>query len=457
MDIEELELLLKEGEGLTTEFKESFSGKLDKDIVAFANTYGGKIFLGVNDQGKIIGETLTNSLKAKINSLARNCEPNVVLKNIEQLEQVVIITVSESDEKPHSCSSGYYRRLDATTQKMNQKELNVLFEKNNEKPSFEKQVNTDIDWEDLSNKKIQKFLSETGISVENIEFKSLLKSLDLADGNNINNAGVLFFTDNPKKFIPQCEMILVAFKGTEGIHIYDRIDVQNDLITQFSQAMLFIKKHLNVRSEIEGENRKDIYEIPLAAIREAIVNAIIHRDYAMRGTSILIEVHEDRIVIKNPGGLPAGVSVDFVTQISIRRNATIADMFARIEKAERIGSGIKRIMYLTSEAKLPSPIIESNLFFSITFKRDPKYAPTSVYQKAQYMLQEDTEPLTSRQIEILKVLSETKGLSTGDIALRLINVLTKRTIQRELQTLKSMQKVNSKGHGRSTIWFLLKD
>lgn len=74
--MEELELLLKEGEGLTIEFKESFSSKLDKDIVAFANTHGGRIFLGVNDQGKIVGEILTNDLKAKINSLASMLENN---------------------------------------------------------------------------------------------------------------------------------------------------------------------------------------------------------------------------------------------------------------------------------------------------------------------------------------------------------------------------------------------
>ncbi len=132
MDIKELQLLLKEGEGLTIEFKERFSSKLDKDMVAFANTNGGRIFLGVDDQGKIIGETLTNNLKAKINSLARNCEPSVSIKVIKQVGNVVVIWINKSDQKPHSCSAGYFRRLDATTQKMNQQELKILF-KNSEK------------------------------------------------------------------------------------------------------------------------------------------------------------------------------------------------------------------------------------------------------------------------------------------------------------------------------------
>lgn len=333
MDIDELQLLLKEGEGLTIEFKESFSSKLDKDIVAFANTHGGQIFLGVDDQGKIVGEKLTNDLKAKINSLARNCEPGIVLQSIEQVDKAVVITIDESDEKPHSCSAGYYRRLDAATQKMNQKELKLLFDTSSNKPRFEEQINDGISWDDISQPKIKRFLTETKIMLDEFEPRKLLKSLRLAKDDKITNAGILFFAENPRNFILQCEMILVAFKGTKGVHIYDRVNVQDDLITQFNEAMTFLRKHLNIRSEIKGVNRYDICEIPLEALREAIVNSVIHRDYAVQGTSLMVEVHEDRVVIKNPGGLPPGVSVNVLTQISIRRNETIADMFSRIDKA----------------------------------------------------------------------------------------------------------------------------
>lgn len=96
MKIDELQLLLKEGEGLTIEFKEKFSNKLDRDMVAFANTCGGRILLGVNDKGNIVGEMLTNDLKAKINSLARNCEPSVFINSIEQIEKLVVITIKKS-------------------------------------------------------------------------------------------------------------------------------------------------------------------------------------------------------------------------------------------------------------------------------------------------------------------------------------------------------------------------
>jgi ATP-dependent DNA helicase RecG len=453
VDIEELELLLKEGEGLTVEFKESFSSKLDKDIVAFTNTHGGRIFLGVNDQGKIVGETLTNDLKAKINSLARNCEPDVVLKSIEQVDKVVVITIDESDEKPHSCSAGYYRRLDAATQKMNQKELKLLFDASSQKPRFEEQINDDISWDDISQSKIKRFLLETKIKLDEVDPNKLLNSLRLARENKINNAGVLFFAGNPRNFLLQCEMILVAFKGTKGVHIYDRVDVQDDLITQFNEAMTFLRKHLNIRSEIKGVNRYDICEIPLEALREAVVNAVIHRDYSMRGTSLMVEVHEDRVVIKNPGGLLPGVSVNALTQISIRRNETIADIFSRIDKAERIGSGIRRIMELMADADLARPIIECNAFFSITFERDPRFKVSGVAIEESKILKDE---LSVRQEKILNIL-QNKKLSPREILDTLKEDISDRTLRRELQALKERGYVDSEGQfGPKTKWFAIK-
>lgn len=449
MDIDELQLLLKEGEGLTIEFKESFSSKLDKDMVAFANTHGGRIFLGVDDRGKIVGETLTNDLKAKINSLARNCEPGVLLKSIEQIDQMVVITIDESNEKPHSCSAGYYRRLDAATQKMNQKELKLLFDASSNKPRFEEQINDDISWDDISQLKIKRFLTETKIMLDDFEQNKLLESLRLAKDDKINNAGVLFFAENPRNFILQCEMILVAFKGTKGVHIYDRVNVQDDLVTQFNEAMTFLRKHLNVRSEIKGVNRYDICEIPLEALREAIVNSVIHRDYSMQGTSLMVEVHEDRVVIKNPGGLPPGVSVNALTQISIRRNETIADMFSRIDKAERIGSGIRRIMELMADAKLEKPIIDSNAFFSITFERDPRFKVGPVGSEESSVLGSDKSSVLTSD-KILEAIKKNPKITANQLASMLS--ITQRAVEKQLASLKEQGRIERIGSKRAGHW-----
>jgi predicted HTH transcriptional regulator len=126
MDPEELKLLIAEGEGPTLEFKERFSSRVLEDIVAFANGRGGQIFLGVADNGKIRGEKLTNSLKSQIVSMASSCDLPIPV-SIEQVGSAVIIGVGEGVNKPYSCSSGYYRRVDAATQKMTQEEIKAIF------------------------------------------------------------------------------------------------------------------------------------------------------------------------------------------------------------------------------------------------------------------------------------------------------------------------------------------
>ena len=156
-----LNLIVKEGEGLTTELKEHFTSRIDQDIVTFANSKGGKILLGVTDNGNISGEKLTNHLKSQIISIGRNCDPSISV-SIKQVGNVILVDVPEGDEKPYSCSSGYFKRLDAVTQKMSKKELESVFEKISKVP-FEEKVNKDIGWQDISNEKVKSFLRESHI------------------------------------------------------------------------------------------------------------------------------------------------------------------------------------------------------------------------------------------------------------------------------------------------------
>ena len=105
-----IDLLIREGEGLSVEFKEQYTPRIDEDIVAFANGKGGRILLGVRDDGRIAGQPLTGDLKAKINSLARNCKPEIAV-DITESDGVVVVAVEEGGSKPYSCAGGYFRRL----------------------------------------------------------------------------------------------------------------------------------------------------------------------------------------------------------------------------------------------------------------------------------------------------------------------------------------------------------
>ena len=176
----ELELILKEGEGLTVEFKEQYASRINKDIVAFSNTKGGILLLGVSDDGKIVGEKLANKLKAQINDLARNCEPAISIKKVSQIGKVISIEIEEGNEKPYSCSEGYFRRMDAVTQKMNQKEVSLIFREANNL-SFESLHCRDMSLNDISLKKVRFFLkeSETSFKVTKSNLRSFLASLGL--------------------------------------------------------------------------------------------------------------------------------------------------------------------------------------------------------------------------------------------------------------------------------------
>lgn len=109
IDSEHINLLIREGEGLTVEFKERFTPRIGEDMVAFANTKGGVILLGVRDNRTVTGEPLTNDLKARINSVGRNCTPPIAV-TIREAGNVVIVEVPPGEERPYSCAAGYFRR-----------------------------------------------------------------------------------------------------------------------------------------------------------------------------------------------------------------------------------------------------------------------------------------------------------------------------------------------------------
>src|SRR4030067_1910220 len=375
LDADKINILIKEGEGLTIECKERYPPNIDRDIVAFTNSKGGLLLLGVDDGGKVVGEKLTNKMKAEINAIARNCDPSIHLKNIRQVGKIVVIEVAEGDEKPYSSSSGYFRRLDAVTQKMTQREVRAIF-RETDYTSFEDITRRDLSLKDISLKKVKSFLREANLSynISKANLAPFLTSLSICRKGKINNAGALMFASKIGRFIPHSESIFAAFKGTERTNIYDRNDVRDDLLIQFNEAVSFLKKHLNVRSEIREFNRFDIYEIPLDALREAIVNAIIHRNYAIKGTSIYVRIFVDRVEIENPGGLVEGMAKRDFGKSSVRRNPILADLFHRMDKVERMGTGINRMRTLMIEAGMKEPVFEMDSFFRAIFYRDPRYS-----------------------------------------------------------------------------------
>jgi ATP-dependent DNA helicase RecG len=446
---EQVKLLIREGEGLTVEFKEHYTSRVDEDIVAFANSRGGTLLLGVRDDGTIVGEHLSNDLKARINSLTRNCKPPITAE-LSRVGEVVVIVVPEGTEKPYSCGSGYYRRLDATTQKMSHDELRVMFAEHEPLP-FEEKTVRGFSVDDISKQKILAFAKEAGIRIGSVAIPQFLRSLRVADEAGVKNAGILFFAKDVYEYLHQAQTTLLAFKGTERRHIYDRRDVRDDLLTQFNEAVDFLKKHLNVRSEIKGVNREDIYEIPLEVLREAVVNALMHRDYSITGTQISVEVYDDRVEIVNPGGLLKGLSVKDLGTLSIRRNELIADLFFRLHKVERIGMGIQKMKEAMAAAGLREPTFASDAFFRAIFQRSSEFALKEGEKGTKKGFGEKFGEGSEKSSEkILAFLKEQNTASARKIA-EALN-LSPRAVEKQIAVLKKAGRLRRVGPAKGGRW-----
>lgn len=226
------------------------------------------------------------------------------------------------------------------------------------------------------------------------------------------------------------ESIFASFKGTDKTNIYDRNDVKDDLLTQFNGAVAFLKKHLNVRSEIRGFDRFDIYEIPLDTLREAVVNAIVHRNYTINGTSIYVRIFDDRVEIENPGGLPDGITKRDFGKPSVRRNPIIADLFHRMGKVERMGSGIERMRELMREAGLKEPVFEMDAFFRVIFYRDPRYSLKAGKDITQKTTQKIIEAIAKKSDITQKELAELIGITDDGIKYHITRLRKKGILKR---------------------------
>lgn len=371
MTDEELQLILEEGEGYTTEFKRNTSN-LDKEMVAFANASGGRIFVGIDDDGSIPGIEITNKLKSDIQNIARQCDPPVKIL-FEEFKNILIVKVYPGSEKPYRCSSGFYMRVGPNSQKMRTNEIREFFQ-NEGKIRFDELINEKFNFENhFDENKLERFLKIAGIS-KALDTASILTNLGVAEKQGgkvlLNNAGVLFFSRKLSDIYYHTVVTCARYKGTNKAYIIDKKDFNEDLVSSVDNAMNFLKQYIPLRYEFTGEpQRKEIPEIPYEALREAVINAITHRNYFEKGANVFVEVFDDRIEISNPGGLPKGLDPKDFGKKSVLRNPIIASLFHRINYIEKMGTGISRIQEHMKNAGLQPVEFQFNTFFTAIFRR----------------------------------------------------------------------------------------
>jgi len=372
MTEKELQFILSEGEGYLVEFKESLSDSMARELVAFANSSGGRIFIGISDDVRIVGTKISNRIKSQIQDMANNCDPPIKL-HLETVGKVLIVNVREGTDKPYKCSSGFYTRVGPNSQKLDRDEI-IDFFKAEGKIRFDELVNHKFEYEKhFDPQKLDRFLRLAGIS-DVLDAPTTLVNLGVAEKQEgqlmLNNTGILFFSKNLRDIYYHTAVTCALYKGNEKVDVLDRRDFNEDIVSNIDGAMAFLKRYLAVRYEMTGgPRRKEIPEIPYDALREAVINAVAHRDYFERGSNVMVEVFDDRIEVSDFGGLPRGLKPEDFGKKSVLRNPNIADLLHRIDYIEKMGTGISKMQRLVAEAGLPPVEFAFTSFFTATFRR----------------------------------------------------------------------------------------
>jgi ATP-dependent DNA helicase RecG len=426
MDKKELSIILKEGEGYRIEFKESLKG-IDKDLVAFANSSGGKIFLGITDKGEITGVDVTNDLKTQVQDIANNCQPEIDI-SLEVFDKILLVDVREGTNKPYKCSSGFCKRIGPISQKLTRDEI-IDFIKSEGKVRFDELTQSKFNYiEDFDKKKLFYFLELSGLS-KPTEIEKILINLGVAEKQEkrlyFNNAGILFFTKEPQKFIPWSVFTVALFKDKDGVDVIDRKEISGSLFEVVDQVMDFVRLYTKVAYKFTGKpQRENIYEYSFEAVREAVINSVIHKDYFEHGHNNILRFLPDKIKIENFWTKPKHFKLG---ETVFRRNPLIVDLFSRIHFGEKMGTGIQRMKNICKKEYAPYPKIDFNeSYFYITFTPSRKYLKMAGKEA-------DLSELNERQRKAVEYVKEHSSMLISDYIS--LNKVSDRTARRDLNDL----------------------
>lgn len=360
--------LLKRDEGKTLEFKRDLSSPkgLLKTLVAFANTAGGKIVIGVDDTTRQpLGVDQPLDTEERLCSLiADSIRPHLV-PDIDMItvagKTLLVVEVFLSGSRPHwlkveGQEKGVYVRLGSTNRQADAELIGEL-RRSVEGVGFDEFPLPGLSVADLDLVAIRTLFGEQ----RELGEKELLtlRLLSHHQGRLAPTRGaVLLFGKERIRHFPDAWVQCGRFNGLDKTVIFDHVELYEHLPTAVDSILLFLKKHAMRSADFSNIRRKDVWSIPLGMLREAVINALVHADYSQRGAPARIAFFDDRIEIENPGILLPGMTIDDMRQgVSKIRNHVIARIFRELHLIEQWGSGVRRIFREAEELGLPIPEI----------------------------------------------------------------------------------------------------
>lgn len=374
MTLGELRDLVAAGEGERLELKETTGQRTEacKALCAFLNREGGTVVFGATDRGEVRGQQVSDRTKRELAEVFGRFEPaadiGMEFVGVGDGREAIVCSVEKGSGRPYVWEGRPYKRVQSTTVAMPQEEYErILSERKGFQSDWELQVNPALSMDNLDVEEIRK-TARMGIEAGRLpETTDTGNAAALLDGfkartpEGLRNAAAVLFC-KPDTDYAQCLLRLARFKGTDKSVFLDNKQVTGNIFRLLDAGMAFCFDHLALSGTVVGLYREEHLEVPVAALREALVNALVHRLYVRRGTSVSLAIYDDRIEIANPGSFPPGwTAVDLERgSASEPRNPVIARVLYLRKMLESWGRGIKLMMDECAKAGLPKPAIESD-------------------------------------------------------------------------------------------------
>jgi ATP-dependent DNA helicase RecG len=362
-------------------------------------------------------------------------------------KEIWLIEGPSGDMKPHFYSGSVYIRQGATSQKITSaEEIRDMFQQSN-KIYFENipcpsvDVRKDIDQNNLAQ------FRELAEIPDQLNDEQVIANLDIINNAGVMNAaGVLVFHRTPEMLFFHAIVRCVLFKGTDRVKILDDKIFGGPLLQQYIKTFEWIQSKLRVEYIIEGSGpRNEKWEIPLDALKEAILNALCHRDYYEKGASITIQVFDDRVEITNPGNLLVPVVKEFGNK-SLSRNPIIFGLFYRMNLIEHIASGIPRMTKAMTDSGLAEPIFKTEGMFTVILQR-----PANKTIKASTSI--TLYAITEIQSQILEIIRENPRATYRCLSTRLH--VSNRTLTLNMKKLQEMGIIYREGSSQKGRWIIV--
>lgn len=466
MDIEQLKSIIKQGESHTLEFKKSTTQlkAAFETLCGFLNGHGGTVLIGISDNGKIVGQKVTDNTRKEIAREINKIEPpahiNVTYVSIDNDKSVIVLEAREEAYSPYIFDARPFHRNQSTTSRMLQHQYEQLLVKRNHlNYAWDERFATGYQIEDLDQEEIFKTIN-LGVAVNRIpassmsdDVEDILGKLELVKVGHLTNAAVVLFARKVKPNYPQCQITMARFKGRDklGGFIDSRVAEGNAFVL-LDEASIFIQRHLSIASFFQEGSivRVDHPDLPVLAVREALVNAICHHDYSNRSGYIALALYEDRLEIWSYGTLPNGLKIEDLKKKhnSSQRNKLISDIIYKRGLVERWGTGTLTMIELCKEHGIKEPEFEEySGGFSVTFRFKEISKKEEVFPSA-------LDSLSPRQREIFNLLKKEGSSSPKDIMLKLNEKIPERTLRFDLTKLKNLGLLENSGRANATLWFV---